>query len=151
MFEDPEENKKFHSDVIGRLANLEKHLLNLIFPMQEINRLFREPAQVKALTEALSKPILVDDRDFRRTSIEMKSLVASFESQLEKCNLSEFKQEIKFIGNRLNEIQERLDTIEEMLKLRAVKIYVDGKEMIPGDDTVYVPTKRKHKKTNRRR
>ncbi len=147
--EENKDPKKFENQVIQRLANLEEHIINLIVPIQQINSLFREPQQVKNLINALSKPIVIDDRSLKMALADLSRMLEVFDLQLEKCNLSEFTNEIKYIGNRLKEIQQHLYEMDDRIKLRAVKIFVDGKEMIPGADTVH--RERKIPKRRRRR
>jgi hypothetical protein len=118
-----------------RLHNLEKHVINLIIPIQGICKVLSCPNDIKYLIESLNKPIPINDTslrillaDFDR---EMKRFYKSIE-ELKSLNVSQTYAEIKYIGKRLNEIE----LILECMKKEGIKkdihldFTVDGYQMV---------------------
>lgn len=96
-------------DIISRLSNLEKHIINLILPMQEINQIFRNPAAIENLIARLNKPILIDDRPLRNLVNQLADTSKEFKEDIKNVDLKQTLNEIKYIGNRLDKIEKMLE------------------------------------------
>lgn len=137
--------KDFERNTIGMLASLEKHVLNLIFIFQDI-AVFKDRDYINSFIRAVQTPVKIDDSSLVKTVDDMKkilnesglrTILHEFYEKISKIDIQQTFEEIKYIGNRLNEICDRLHNLEEAVKLRSVKIYCDGKEMVPNDDMTY--------------
>ena len=87
--------EKFENRTINQLANLEKHVLNMIFPMQNIRDLFNDNKKIQDLATLLGQPIQIDDRKLRGLLGEFQTLLTEFGKALEAVNLTQTLGEIK--------------------------------------------------------
>lgn len=137
-----EKLERFEARTLNQLANLEKHILNMVFPMQNIRELFNDNKKIQELSTLLGQPIQIDDRKIQGILREFQTLLADFGKALEAVNLTQTLGEIKYLGNRMNTIEEYLTDMAAHIKHRNVRIFYDDKEMVPGDDHVYKPKKK---------
>lgn len=111
------DEKSFEATVLRRLAKLEQHVLNIVFPLNNLTQ----------LSEELSKPILVDDRQFQTRLNEFYHFFAKMEERMKTIDISQAFAEIKYIGKRLCEIEELLksQSFSEKKELK-IAVTVDG-------------------------
>lgn len=119
-------------DIITRLSNLEKHIINLILPMQEINQIFRNPAAIENLIARLNKPILIEDRPLRSLIGQLSDTAREFKEDIKNVDLKQTLSEIKYIGNRLNKIEKMLEEMQSNGINQNVKLdfQVDGYQFV---------------------
>ena len=132
-------------DIIRRLANLEKHILNLVIPINNITEALTDRGFLERLTQSLKTPIKIDDHSLKQNIFDLRNLTKSLSEDLKDLDLrkivgSEIKKldvnqtygEIKFIGKALHEINQRLDKIESNGITNKLQVYlsVDGYEMV---------------------
>lgn len=112
-----------------KISNLEQHLINLVVPIQGISKLFRSSDLAERLVETFSKPIQIDDRALKKYLDEFYEKMLKFAVDRD---LSQAFAEIKYIGNRLNKIEETLCKIQSagIKKTLDVALSVDGYEMV---------------------
>src|ERR1700689_3670664 len=119
--------RPFETDVITRLANLETHIINLIYPIQEATRIIRSPDLQKLMSDLHKAVEVFDklcDRMMYNTKSHMEEMVKSFES----IDIGQAFNEIKYIGNRLKEIECLLKEINEdgIKRVIRCKVEVEG-------------------------
>lgn len=109
-------------EIIRRLANMERHIINLIIPLQAINQ----------LDSLLNKPLMVDDRSFVEHIKEFRSSMKELHIVSESLNIKQTLDEIKYIGKRLNEIEKILSEFNDkgLKKNIHLDLTLDGYEMV---------------------
>jgi DNA-directed RNA polymerase specialized sigma subunit len=125
--------------VIQRLSNLETHIINLIIPIQGIHSFLKDPNEIHTLLDVIKRPLQVDDRRLSAVLQEFRSSMISFEKKMDefndKCNALDVSQtysEIKYIGKRLKEIEEKIAKIQEegIKKKVDLNFSCDGYELV---------------------
>lgn len=124
--------KDFVTTVIRRLSNLENHIVNLIFPIQEINNIFRDKEQLNQFVQIFKEPLKVDVKEFTSLISELRNCIREFSTDIDKINLGNTYAEIKFIGKKISEITESLSKIEEegIKKQINLELTCEGYEMV---------------------
>lgn len=124
-------------EIYRKLMQLEQHIINLIIPIQNIAECLKSQADLKYLMETLRNPpsIPIDSRNLNTLlasfSREMKDFDKKIDS-LEKMNNESNAPELKFIGNRVNEIEKLIKKIqgEGIKKNIELDFRCDGYEMV---------------------
>lgn len=123
------EYKHTESDAIAeinrKLAKLEQRIIDLIIPIQNIADCLKSTTDIQYLIKALKGPIPIDDHKLKHLLKSFESEMRDFDKNIEKMNktLNEHSiGEIKYIGNRLNEIEKTLHKImKKMIEDQEVK------------------------------
>lgn len=109
-----------YKEVIRRLVNLETHIINLILPIQNISAVLKSSADIHFLLDLLQKPLKVDDvrlanrlKEFQDVMVKFELKVDEFDGKTKSIDIVQTFSEIKFIGKRLKEIEEKIETIKE--------------------------------------
>lgn len=112
--------------------NLEQHVVNLIIPIQNITQALTDKGYLERLTNALSKPVKIDDASLKQNVFDLRNLSKTIEQDLKGLDLKQTYGEIKFIGKALHEINQRLDRLESkgITNKLQVDLSVDGYEMV---------------------
>lgn len=133
------EQKPAELDVITeinrKLAKLEQRIIDLIVPIQNIAECLKSNTDIQYLIQALKGPIPINDSDLRRLLRSFESEMRSFDKSIEKMNTTMKEHsigEIKYIGNRLNEIEKLLKKILQDQETKKVKLEFtcDGYELV---------------------
>lgn len=127
-----QESKK----ILDKVSQIENVLRNLIFNITHINDWVNETGHAKNLINLLSIPLNVDDRRFAESLNEFKKTVSNLENIKEKIDVLQHLGEIKYIGNRLNEMEKIIKNVFEILSDLKINnhIYVGGKQIYPPID-----------------
>lgn len=117
----------FETQVISRLAALEEHIINLIYPIQQSAKILASPdlqGVVRDLNRAISAFTSICDGMVNKTRHHTEQMQKSFEA----IDIGQAFSEIKYIGNRLKQIEELLKEINEDGIKRQImcKIEVEG-------------------------
>lgn len=121
--------------ITRRLSNLETHIINLILPIQNIAKCLTSSTDIEYLIKALQGPIPINDSSLRSLLKSFESEMRSFDKNLEKMN-SMMKEnsvgEIKYIGNRLNEIEKLLKKVLEDQQTKKINLEFscDGYDLV---------------------
>lgn len=109
-----------YKEITRRLANLETHIINLIVPIQGISNFFKNTHDVEKLLHYLDRPLQVDDsrlnarlKEFRECMVHFELKVDEFNGKTEQLDITQTFAEIKYIGKRLKEIEEKIVKIQE--------------------------------------
>lgn len=116
--------EKVLENILYRLRALESHIVNFIFPMQDIQNL------VKSIK---SPPILtIDDRSFKNNINSMLEILNNAIEETKKIDISQTFGEIKYIGKRLNDIEVSIAEIkrEGIKKNIQLDFTCEGYEMV---------------------
>lgn len=112
-------------DVIRRLAKLESHIINMIIPMQSISR---------ALTDKNHFLLLIDklDHSIKFTIERLDRAAGDFNKNILNIDIASAVGEIKYLGNRLNEIEKTLNNISKdgIPRKVSVDFTVDGINLV---------------------
>lgn len=100
-------------EIVRRLCLLEQHVINLIFPIQDICKIFKDTNKLNGLIDLLSKPIKVDTKHLETSSKMVRESSISFQEEIKSLDLKKTFDEIKFIGKRLNEIEITLEKLQK--------------------------------------
>jgi DNA-binding CsgD family transcriptional regulator len=121
-----------NKEIIRRLHNLEQHIINLIIPIQEATNLFGNTSNVGALLKLFQEPIKIDDRALSMTLAEFGRKIEEFRDATGKLDIAQTFMEIKYIGKRLNDIEQRLSSMAEEGIRKKIKLELtcDGYEMV---------------------
>lgn len=122
-----EDNQRIHR----KLNNLESHIVNFIYPTQELSKLInREFA-----------PLVVDDRALRSLLKEFREVEVDFKNNINAVNLEQTLSEMKYIGKRMKEIEESLREIKGkgLKKEIHLEFSCDGYELVKKPKG-YLPT-----------
>jgi len=130
--DDPYEFQGFVRKVLDRVVKLETHIINLIHPIQSIAETLKSPNDIKQLLNLLAHPMKIDDRNLRILIADFRNAVEEFKKDLASLDLSQTFGEIKYIGKRLNQIEETLSEIkrEGIAQKVHFDFKVDGYEMV---------------------
>jgi hypothetical protein len=115
-----------------KLNKLEKHLINLILPIQGITTVMRNSKSIAQMIELLGKPLSVDDRFFKNLLVEITQSVCEFKEASEKLDIVQTLSEIKYIGSRLNKIESDIaDMKKDGIKRNVnLEFRCDGYELV---------------------
>lgn len=124
-----------NDQILEKLALLENHIINLIIPIQSIGNILKSPNDIQTLINLLNRPIRIEEGKFIDMLSEFKQYAEEFKQdikELGKLELSNTFNEIKYIGKRLNEIENKLgkickDGIDKHVK---VDLTLDGYPMV---------------------
>jgi hypothetical protein len=86
---------------------------------------------IENLLNVVSKPLLLDDEKFRRVANVLIEEVSGMIAELRQMNITQYIAEVKYIGNRLNNIEKILQEIKNSGVKKDVRIglTVDGYEL----------------------
>jgi len=98
-------NEEEIKNINYKLNKLEKHLINLILPIQGITTVMKDSESVGKMIELLGKPLRVDDSFFKNLLVRITEIILEFKEASEKLDIVQTLSEIKYIGNRLNRIE----------------------------------------------
>jgi RNA polymerase primary sigma factor len=126
------ENESLEKLVNRKLSNLEQHVINLIIPIQNLQRVLSSTDYIKNLESFQNKPINIDDRKLRELLNEFDKKIKSYETFVENLSSKQTISEIKYIGKRLLEIQQKLEIIEKEGFRKEIKLNFecDGYELV---------------------
>lgn len=128
-----------YKEVIRRLSNLETHIINLIIPIQNISKVLTSSADIHFLLDALQKPLKIDDtrlnnrlKEFQDMMVKFELKVDEFDGKTETIDIVKTFGEIKYIGKRLKEIEEKIGRIQEegIKKQVDLNFSCDGYELV---------------------
>lgn len=122
----------FEKDTIRRLSSLEEHLINLIYPIQQINTLFTQSSHLQRLMDALRTPLKVDDKEMKDICSHMDKTIKTFREEIKDYDMIKTLAEIKFIGKRVHEMEEMLKSMcsEGVTHKMSLQMTMDGYEMV---------------------
>lgn len=118
-----EDIRKVFEHLNNRLSSIEQHVLNIVFPLQAIKEMDSK------MQRHLNTPFTIDDRSFQSN---VGRFILELEKSLEKIqDASQTAAEIKYIGKKLNEIENKLENIKEegIKKKIHLNLTCDGYEM----------------------
>lgn len=123
------DNKNINDRVLSRITDLESHLVNLIHPLQNLHRLAE---MLNAISDSVYKwKIQVDNADkrFEQAKLVGEKFIEKVCAELAKHNFSQTASEIKYIGNRLHNIETALMKIQTdgVKKDVQISVLIDGK------------------------
>lgn len=137
-------------DIVRRLQNLENHVINFILPVQEISRFVGDRNVLNDIRHLTSQHLTIDDRDLRKLLIEFRNSMKEFKDQSENLDITNTLGEIKYIGKRLNEIENSISEIKKdgITSKISLNISQDGYDMIkkPKNIEVLEPIKESESK-----
>lgn len=139
----------FRKSVLSRLDNLEKHMVNVMCGFQDFFKHFQNAREImlnEDLVKILSMPLQINEKPFKDLMNQISKLEKFNYLSHDLDNLSSFFSEFTYFSRRLRQIEKDLEKLQSEVQKRSIKIYVDGKEMIPGDDTIYIPVNKKKKR-----
>lgn len=150
---DTKVDSKQLTEIYTKLGNLEQHIVNLIHPIQCLNRLAGGPERtLENFIRLFKDPIKIDDKDIVKS---MKEFTASMDIYSEKMNLkaliSSFMDiaSIKYVVDSIEEkVNKRLANMESALyqiqeKGLEIKFLVNEKKPDSGENLVSSKKKRK--------
>jgi len=125
------ENEEY-KEILRKLSVLEQHIINLIIPIQNISTALRSPSDIHQILKLLQKPLTIDDRRISYLIEEFRKTIDHFESGKDKLDIVQTLSEIKYIGKRLNQIEETLSKMEKegIKKNINLDISCDGYELV---------------------
>lgn len=125
------ENEEY-KEIWRKLSVLEQHIINLIIPIQNISTALRSPSDIHHLLRLLQQPLSIDDSRLSRVLEEFRKALGQFETGIYKIDLVQTLSEIKYIGKRLNQIEETLSKMEKdgIKKNIQLDFSCDGYEMV---------------------
>lgn len=125
-----EDPKGFETTVLRRLSSLEEHLINNIVIAQDINRTF-SGRTAHQLIQALQTPLSVDDRNMKLILSEFTKQLSNFNESCKNLDIGRAMAEMKFIGKKLQAIEERMEKITNEGIDRNVRLdfSIDGYKM----------------------
>lgn len=129
MIKDHSEEMK---EINRKLSLLEQHVINLIIPIQDICKIFKDTNRLNGLVDLLSKPLKVDTRQLESSSAQIRESSNSFKEDIKDLDIKRTFDEIKYIGKRLNDIEVTLSKIKEEGVSKNVQLdfTVDGYQMV---------------------
>ncbi len=119
----------------SKLAMLEQHVINLIIPIQNISSILRSNGSIeelKTLLKLFSQPMKIDDRQLINSFKEFNTNLTEFREEMKNIEDGNKFGELKYIGNRLKNIEESIANIKEEGLKKEVKLNFtcDGYEMV---------------------
>lgn len=113
-----EDNQRMHQ----KLNNLERHVVNFIYPTQDLQKLLNSQFA----------PLTIDDRNLKVLLKEFRQIQSEFQININAVNLDQTLSEMKYIGKRMNEIEIALKEIKENGLRKEVKLEFscDGYELV---------------------
>ena len=122
-------------EINRKLAKFEQRIIDLIVPIQNIANCLKSSTDIQYLIQALKGPIPINDSNLKVLLNSFESEMKSFDKNIEKMN-STMKEhsvgEIKYIGNRLNEIEKLLKKLldDQPKKKVQIEFSCDGYELV---------------------
>jgi len=116
-------------DILRRLGNLEKHVINLIGHLEEFNAI--SESKLAKFLNVLEKPIYVNDIPLRNLLDKWEKLTFAAKKTLDTTDVHQTYAEIKFIGKRLFEIEQHISQMknEGVRRKILLEVHVDGNEI----------------------
>lgn len=129
------EEQRVQKRIYDRISKLETHIINLIHPIQNLTKIVASDTYIQRLTSLLEQPLRIDDTQLRPYLDKFMDEIRNFVKKTENINFSQTHNEIKYIGKRLLEIEERLKKIEEGGKKNQLTLSVNynGKDLVERD------------------
>lgn len=115
--------------------------------MNELRDILLNSQGLKVLANKINQPMLIDDRALQKLLEKFRMSMDEFKKTTESLDITQTLGEIKYIGNRLNEIEKFIEELkfDGLRKNIAVEVFVNGKpqEERPGiaPDEVQKPQK----------
>lgn len=134
---DKEVGSKELIDIYTKLGDLEQHIVNLIHPIQSLNRLAGGPERtLENFIRLFKDPIKIDDRDIVKSMNEFKASMDIYSQQMNLkalisafMDISTMKLMIEAFNQRLSNMEHVLFRIEE--KGLEVKFSLNEKKIEP--------------------
>lgn len=104
--------RPFEENVICRLAALEEHIINLIVPIQNVVHLFKSP-EIRDMLREVDGLRKVVHETAKISAYEIREATKQTLEHLQHLDLAQTFNEIKYIGNRLKEIEESIKNIQK--------------------------------------
>lgn len=133
-----------YKEVLRRLSNLETHIINLIIPIQNISKVLTSSADIHFLLDLLQKPLKIDDtrlanrlKEFQEMMVKFELKVDEFDGKTETIDIVKTLGEIKYIGKKLKEIEEKIGLIQEkgIRKQVELNFSCDGYDLVKKTST----------------
>lgn len=124
-----------YKDIVRRLQILESHIVNLIIPLQGIDKLITDDKyraeMLKTLQYLSCNKLQVNESPFNRMRADLERLSDKID-KISSMELGQTLSEIKYIGNRLNEVEKVLKKVdnEGISKKVELQFSVDGYELV---------------------
>jgi DNA-directed RNA polymerase sigma subunit (sigma70/sigma32) len=128
-------------NILERFDALEKHVSNLLHPVQQCMKILGNSHKLEQLMDFLSKPIILDDRNIRILLNEIKEVINNLKISTESLDAIQTYGEIKYIGARLHSIEEDISKMKkEGIKRKVcIDVKMDDQPMIVFDETSSKP------------
>lgn len=122
--------------IISRLNALERHIINLIIPIQNISDVLRSHdsiAHLKQLVNQLRMPIEINDKKLQEKFDKFNEMISGFTKEFDNVNKDNRFAEIKYIGKRLLKIEQIVDQMKEKGIKQELKLNFtcDGYDLVP--------------------
>lgn len=126
------EKESFEHSIARRLLNLEQHVINLIIPIQNLTNLISSNDFLRRLHDIQQMPIKIDDRFLKEVLDKFYGKFESYKDFVKEFSSEKTLAEIKYIGKKLNEIEEALKQIKEKGLRKSVELNFkcDGYELV---------------------
>lgn len=103
---------EFETTVLRRLANLEEHIVNLIVPLQRITTLLNSEG-VGNLISLLNQMPTTLQKIFKTSLEGIRAEIYDLKKSCNEIDIGQAFNEIKYIGNRLKEIEQSIQSIKD--------------------------------------
>lgn len=133
--ENKQENIDSLKEINRRLGKLEQRVIDLIVPIQNIVEFLKSETDIKDLIKVLQQPLSINDLNLKNILNRFDKEMRMFERHISNFN-DKIKEtapgEIKYIGNRLNEIEKILNKLlqEQVKKEVQIQFSCDGYELV---------------------
>jgi hypothetical protein len=111
--------------VLRRLSNLETHILNLVIPLSQLSDILTNTHRLDNLCKLLQEPVKIDDKKLTGLMSDFKKIYSNFSQDLDKIDLSQTYGEIKYIGNRLNNIEKEIKELKKDKKKQKFRLNLE--------------------------
>lgn len=117
--------------VLRRLANLETHLLNLVIPLSQLSDILTNTNRLDELCRLLKGPVKINDVKLSELLRDFHVGCSNFKKDLYKVDLSQTYGEIKYIGNRLKNIEAEIKELKDQKKNQKLRLnlQIDGQDV----------------------
>ena len=118
-------NEKEYIHLVKRLNDLEKHIVNLIHPIQEISEILKDKNSLNRLLSIVESPLKICDDNIR-------SIIGCFRTYMEYAKVNQ-ETGLKTLSRQI-EIMKKIITsfnFEDKKKEMIMKIFFNDDELIP--------------------
>ena len=136
--------------IFVRINDIERHLVNLISPIQELNKLVGSGNKIDQLVAISKTPFIIDDAPLKKMSEDITKLNGNLTLYGEKTNLNALIgafTTLHSLSYRVEQMDKKLDLLVDIVQqisskgLRAKLDFTIGEE--PEKETLISSTKRK--------